>query len=167
VEHHGSLLANPRFWVAIAFFIFFGALGKKLWTALAGILDRHSAAIRLELSEATLLRQEAEAALTAAEQSRAQAAKEAEEMLATARTEAERIAIDARTEAEAMARRRERMALDRIAAAEQAAAREVRDAAIDIATQAAQAVLEQAASERDGQLVDSAINGLPKALRAA
>jgi F-type H+-transporting ATPase subunit b len=167
VEHHETLLTNPRVWVAVAFFIFFGLVGKKLWTAMTAMLDKRTEAVRAELAEATRLREEAEATLRDAEARRAQAAQEAEAMLASARSEAERIATEARAEIEAAAKRRERMALDRIAAAEQAATREVRDAAIEIATKAAQVVLEQAAPEQDAKLIDHAIVGLPKALRAA
>jgi F-type H+-transporting ATPase subunit b len=167
VEHHETLLTNPRVWVAVAFFIFFGLLGKKLWTAMTAMLDKRTEAVRAELAEAMRLREEAEATLRDAEARRAQAAQEAEAMLASARSEAERIATEARAEMEAAAKRRERMALDRIAAAEQAATREVRDAAIEIATKAAQVVLEQAAPEQDPKLIDHAIGGLPKALRTA
>ena len=71
MEEHGSLLANPRVWVAVAFVIFFVVFGRKLWAALAGILDARTNAIRAELAEAIKLRKEAEAILREANQRRA------------------------------------------------------------------------------------------------
>ena len=63
------------------------------------------------------------------------------------------------------ARRRERMAHERIAAAEQAAVNEVRQTAADIATRAAQDVIAATLSpEDDARIIDRAIAGLPAAL---
>ncbi len=71
-------------------------------------------------------------------------------------------------EAEASARRRERMALDRIAAAEKAAVDEVRMAVAEIATAAArQVIAETLTPAADARLMDHAIGQLPAALRAA
>jgi F-type H+-transporting ATPase subunit b len=89
-------------------------------------------------------------------------------MLEYAREEAARVAASTTAEAEAAARRRERMALDRITSAEQAALREVRLAAVEIATIAAERVIrESLGPDADGALVDHAISGLPFALGAA
>ena len=164
MEHHPSLLAEPRFWVAIAFFIFFGVFGKKLWTALTLMLDKRADAIRHELAEATRLRTEAEAMLRDARERREAALKDAGSLLESAKSEAVRLGAEARREAEAAAVRREKMAMDRIAAAEHAALREVREAAIDVATAAARSVLAQMAAENDPALIDRAISGLPGAL---
>jgi F-type H+-transporting ATPase subunit b len=159
MEHHNSLLAEPRFWVAIAFFLFFGLFGKKLWTALAAMLDK-----RAELAEATRLRSEAEAMLRDASTRRDAAVKDAAALLESAKAEAIRLGEQTRADAAASAARREKMALDRIAAAEQAATREVREAAIDVATAAARSVLAQVGPEHDPGLIDKAISGLPSAL---
>jgi F-type H+-transporting ATPase subunit b len=164
VEHHTSLLAEPRFYVAIAFFLFFGLVGKKLWTALTAILDKRATTIQAELAEATRLRQEAEAMLRDAETRRTAAIADAHSLLASAKTEAAREAAEARAEAEAAATRRERMAIERIAAAEQAATRDVREAAIDVATAAARQVMAQIGSYHDTALIDGAIASLPAAL---
>jgi F-type H+-transporting ATPase subunit b len=95
------------------------------------------------------------------------ALKESAELLASARTEAARLTEDARIEAAANAKRREKMALDRISAAEKAAVTDVRNQAAAIATHAAETII------RDGLppaaatgLVRSAIDALPKALAA-
>lgn len=163
--HHGSFFGNPHTWVGIAFFIFFLIFGRKLWAVVTGILDKRALQIRAELDEAARLRREAEAMLADAKIQREAALRDAEAMLAQARAESTRVAEAARADAAAAATRRERMAMDRIGAAEKAAVSEVRLAAADIATRAAEQVLSQGFSaEQDGMLIDRAIQGLPAAL---
>ena len=163
--HEASFFAEPRNWVAIAFILFFVIFGKKLWSALTGMLDDRAASVRAELEEAARLRREAEAMLRDAERRRAEALAEAKALIDGARTEATRVAAAAIAEAEASARRREQMAIDRIAAAEKAAVDEVRLTAAEIATVAARQVIADGLSaEADARLVDSAIAQLPTAL---
>jgi F-type H+-transporting ATPase subunit b len=160
-----GFFAEPRNWVLIAFIIFFLLFGKKLWGALAGMLDDRAAKVRTELEEAARLRQEAEAMLRDAEKRREEALREAQALIAGAKTEAERVAAAAAAEAEAAARRREQMAMDRIAAAEKAAVDEVRTTAAEVATAAArQVIAEGLSAEADGHLIDHAITQLPSAL---
>ncbi len=163
-----NLLQNPRFWVAVAFVVFVVVFGRKLWSALAAMLDKRTDAIRAELSAAQLLRQEAEALLRDARQRRETALEDAKTLLEHAKTEAERLAREAAADAEAAAARRERMAVDRIAAAEKAAVDDVRKAAADIAATAAERVIRDTLTQDSGAaLVDKAITDLPGALRAA
>ncbi len=164
MEHHASIWAEPRLYVAIAFFLFFVLAGKKIWLALTGILDKRSETIRAELAEAARLRAEADAMLREAQAAQEAATAQAAQLLDGARREATRLAEAARAEAAAASARRERMAMDRIAAAEQAATREVREAAIDIATHAASALLAQQAPAHDAGLIDSAIGNVVAAL---
>jgi F-type H+-transporting ATPase subunit b len=160
-----SLWAEPRFWVALAFVVFFVLFGRKMWSAIASMLDGRAERIRNELDEAKKLRREAEAMLVDARRRREEALKEAESLLASAQTEAQRLAEQARTDAEAMARRHERMAMDRIASAEKAAVTEVRVAAAEIAARAAEQIIAQSLSpEQDAAIIDRAISGLPAAL---
>lgn len=154
-----------RTWVGVAFVLFFLLFGKKLWKALADMLDQRSAAVRAELEEAAKLRREAEAMLRDAEKRRADALAEAQALIAGAKAEAARVAAATAAEAEASARRREQMALDRIAAAEKAAVDEVRLTAAEVATVAARQVISEGlTAEADGRLVDHAITQLPTAL---
>lgn len=165
--HHG-LLHNPEFWVLVSFVIFFGLFGSRLWAAIAGMLDRRADSVRAELAEAQRLRQEAEAMLANAQRERDQALAEAKDILARSQAEAARLAEATSAEAEAAASRRERMAMDRIAAAEKAAITEVRQTAADIATSAARTVLAETLTAQDDEvLVDHAIGTLSAALRAA
>ncbi len=160
-----SMLTEPRFWVAVAFVIFFVLFGRKLWTTILGILDGRAVRIRAELDEAKKLRREAEAMLADARQRREAALRDADSLLVSAKAEAARIADAARADAAATAKRREQMAIERIASAEKAAVNEVRLAAADIAARAAQQMItEQLSPEADGAIIDRAIAGLPGAL---
>jgi len=168
MHHYEHFWLDPKFWVAVSFVLFFLLLGKKIWGTIAGALDAKAAGIKKQLDEASRLRAEAEQLLKDAEAERAAAAKEAEELLARAAAEADRVAAAAAAEAEAAAKRRERMALDRIAAAEAGAIADVRNAAAEIAGAAARSVLaETLDANADAALVDQSVAELPKALRAA
>ena len=166
MEHHPeSLLADPSLWVSVAFTIFFLIFGRKLWVAVTGVLDKRAIQIRNELDEAARLRREAEALLVEAKARREAALRDAEVMLASARQEAARVGEAARAEAAAAASRRERMALDRISAAEKAAITDVRLAAADVAARAAGEVIAHGFdAEADGHLIDQSIQSLPAAL---
>jgi F-type H+-transporting ATPase subunit b len=162
------MFADPKFWVAASFVVFFLLFGKMAWARVSAMLDARGERIRDELEEASRLRAEAEAMLAKAEAERAAALAEATQMLERAKSEAARLAAQTAAEAEASARRRERLAMDRIAAAEGAAVKEVREAAVEIATAAARdliAARHDAAA--DAGMVDQAIGALPTAFRAA
>jgi len=159
------ILAEPRNWVVLAFILFFVLFGRKLWAALAGMLDARAAAVKAELEEASRLRREAESMLRDAEKQRVDALADAKALVEGARAEAERLTAATAAEAEASARRREQMAVDRIAAAEKAAVDDVRLTAVDIATAAARQVLAEGLdADADSRLIDQAITQLPAAL---
>ena len=165
MHHEHTLFGDPRTWVGVAFVIFFVIFGRKIWTAITAMLDKRAVTIRAELDEAARLRREAEAMLADARAQREAALRDAEAMLAHAREEATRVAEAARADAAAAATRRERMAMDRISAAEKAAVTDVRLAAADVAARAAGQVLAQGfGAEQDAPLIDRAIQGLPAAL---
>lgn len=163
-----EFFAESRTWVAISFILFFLIFGKRLWQAIAGLLDARAEAVRRELEEATRLREEAQQMLRDAEQRREAALKEASALIDGAKVQAEQLAAAAAEEAQAAARRREQMAIDRIASAEKAAVDEVRITAAEVATEAArQVIAEGLAPAADTRLIDYAISQLPAALRAA
>ena len=162
-----EMFAEPVNWVVLAFVLFFVLFGKRLWGALTGMLDARAAAVRAEMDEAARLKSEAEAMLRAAEAMRAKAEAEAKQLIEGAATEAARVAEATRAEAESSARRREQMAMDRIAAAQKQAVDEVRTAAAELATAAARQVIAEGLSpESSSALIDSAIAQLPAALMA-
>ncbi|MDQ2765350.1 MAG: F0F1 ATP synthase subunit B [Pseudomonadota bacterium] len=163
--HHESFFGDPRNWVALAFILFFVLFGKKLWGALAGMLDARAVGVKAELEEASRLRREAESMLRDAEKQRADALAEAKALIEGSRTEAARLTAAAADEAQASAKRREQMAIERIAAAERAAVDDVRLAAVDVGTTAArQVIAEGLTPDADARLVDHAIAHLPTAL---
>jgi F-type H+-transporting ATPase subunit b len=167
MDHEPGFFGEPRNWVVFAFILFFVLFGKTLWKALAGMLDARAVSVKAELEEASRLRREAESMLRSAEQQRIDALADAKALIEGARTEANRLAAAAAAEAEASARRREQMAIDRIAAAEKTAVDDVRLTAVDIATSAARQVLaEGLTADADALLIDYAIAQLPAALAA-
>ena len=168
MQSSASVFADPTFWVAVSFVLFFVLLGSKLWKAGTGALDSRADGIRKRIDEANKLRLEAEARLKEAEVARTEAVKEAAELLARAKTEAARIATAAATEAAASAERRKQLAMQRIAAAEASAITEVRNTAADIAASATRAVLaETMDATTDGAMIDRSVADLPRALRVA
>jgi F-type H+-transporting ATPase subunit b len=166
-HHYEHFWLDPKFWVAVSFVIFVALVGRMAWAKLIGMLDGRAARVRSELDEASRLRAEAEVLLKQAEADRAAALVEAQQMLARARAEAARVAEAAAAEAEVTTQRRERMALDRIAAAEAGALAEVRHAAAEVATAAARNVIaERMDVAADAAMIDRAVADLPRALRA-
>ncbi len=162
------LFVEPEFWVLVSFIIFFVLFGRKLWAGITNLLDGHARGIRAELAEVQRLRAEAAKMLADAQRARTDAIAEAEQVLARSRVEAAQLAQAAAAEAEASGRRRERLALDRIAAAEKSALDEVRQTAADIAIGAARQVISHGiGADRETALLDGAIADLPRALRAA
>ena len=83
-----GFFAEPSHWVVLAFFLFFIIFGKKLWGALAGMLDARAASVRAELDEAARLKSEAEAMLKDAEATRAKAHADARVLIEGAAAEA-------------------------------------------------------------------------------
>lgn len=167
MHHEPGFFADPVNWVLLSFVLFFVLFGRKMWSALAGMLDDRAATVKAELEEAAKLRQEAEAMLREAETRRAEAVAEAKALIEGAKAEAGRVAAAAAAEAEASAKRREQMAMDRIAAAEKAAVDEVRHTAAEIATVAArQVIAEGLTADAGATLIDSAISQLPNAMAA-
>jgi F-type H+-transporting ATPase subunit b len=159
-----TLWSNPRTWVGVAFILFFVIFGRRLWAVISKLLDDHTAAVRAELEEASRLRREAETMLRDAKARRVAALAEAKALIEGAKAQAERVSAATAAEAAESASRRERMAMDRIAAAEKAAVDEVRQTA---AVAARRLLAEGLTAEADAGLIDHAIAGLPQALRAA
>ena len=161
---HG-VFGNPETWVAVAFVLFVVLLGKILWTKVTELLDKRSAAIARALEDATRLRTEALAAKAAAEQTLAQATAEAEAIMGHAREEVSRMQARAAASLQNAIALREQQALDRIAQSEAAAAKQVRDTAVDVALTATRSLLrEQVGSGKSQDLVEQAIVELPRRL---
>lgn len=145
--------------VSLAMLVFILVLlWKKVPALIARGLDDRIATIKAQLAEASALRAEAEALRVQYEGKLAAVASEAEAVRARAQEEATQIMADAEVSAAALVARREKMAEDRIGAAERAAVAAIRARAVSAATQAATAMIQQGHNaQADKMLVDSAI----------
>ena len=160
-----DFLRDPETWVAVAFIIFIAAFAKPILKAMNKGLDDRGARIKANLDEARRLREEAEALLSEYQAKQKSAAKEAADLLARARDEVETLRKDAAANLEAMLKRRERMALDKIAQAEAQALADVRNEAVDLAVAAATQILTRHLSlDRAGALIDQSIGEIEKKL---
>ena len=163
-----ELLQDPAFWTAVALILFVAALLiANVQGGIAKSLDARAGAIRAELNEARKLRDEANTLLAAHQLKERQAQKEAEGILAQARNEARIAAEEARKDLAALIERRRRQAEDKIARAEEQAAKDIRAYAASVSVGAAgRFIRSQMDDRRSAQFVDSAIAALPENLRA-
>ena len=128
-------------------------------------LDGRSETVRDELEEAQRLREDAQHTLAEYQRKQREALKEAENIITEAQNEALRIKEAADLRTEELLKRREQQALDMIASAEAQALADVRRLASDIAIQATQQILKEAADTNDGiSIIDKAIQDLPSKL---
>ncbi len=136
---------DAEFWVAAGFicFILLAIFYFRSHTKIGDALDKRGARIRDELDEAERLRREAAAVLASFEGKRAQAEKEAADLVDQARAEAELIAKEAEQRLSDFVQRRTAQAEQKIANAELQAMAQVRAAAADAATAAAEIVLRE------------------------
>ena len=142
---------DATFWAMIALFIFIGVVVYMKVPAMIGrALDERAAKIRIELEEAQRLRQEAQQLLAEFQKRRKEAEKEAAEMVAAAKLESDLILEDAHKKTEEYVARRAALAELKIGQAEREAINEVRSIAVDVATEAARAVLAAKVDEKAG-----------------
>jgi F-type H+-transporting ATPase subunit b len=155
-----ALLANPTFWVGVAFFIFLGLLYYYgVPGSLMNQLDSRSKRIADELTEAKRLRQDAEKLLREFEAKRAAAEREAAEIVSSAKDEAERLARDAQEKMADFVTRRTASAEAKIAQAEAQASAEVRAAAVEAAIKASERVLrDEITGNTAASLVSQSLN---------
>ncbi|RAU22952.1 F0F1 ATP synthase subunit B [Paramagnetospirillum kuznetsovii] len=162
VAHHGPFYTEAHFWVDVAFILVVALAFKPVSRAIAAALDARAAKIKARLDEAHKLREEAQEMLATYQRKQRDAMKEAEEIIAHAKAEAERLAQQAAKDLDASIKRREQMAMDRIAQAEAQAMKEVQNLAVDVAIGAAQKLIgESLSAAQTTSLVDTAIQALP------
>lgn len=164
-EHHAAPTAfgiDPSGFVALSMIAVFAImLWKRVPRMVAVMLDGKIAEIRKQLDEASRLRKEAEALKAEYEAKLADAAKHAEAVKAGAEEEAGHIVAKAKSDAEALIVRRQKIAEDKIAAAERTAVAELRAKAAETAAAAAAGLIAQSHDAKaDKSLVDEAIAGL-------
>lgn len=157
---------DAEFYVAVGFLLFLVLLAYLgVHKKIVASLDQRSERIKGELAEASRLRAEAEALLASFVKRKAEAENEAAAIIAQARTEAELIAREAHERIADYVLRRTKQAEDKIKAAEVSAAAQVRAAAADAATKAAETVLKAKAKGGFGdELIDRGIADLKRLL---
>ncbi|PZU59336.1 MAG: F0F1 ATP synthase subunit B [Sphingobium sp.] len=153
---------NATAWVSLAMLVFILILlVKKVPAFVSKALDGKIAAIRAQLDEASKLRREAEALKAEYQAKLSGAASEIEAIRTHAEEEATQIVADAKVQATELVKRRQKMAEDKIAAAERTAIADIRTKAVQAATGAAAALIAQGHDAKaDKALVDGAIKGL-------
>jgi F-type H+-transporting ATPase subunit b len=160
-----AFLTSPETWVAAAFILFVVLVWKPASRVIVSSLDERAARIEKELNEAARLREEAQGLLAQYQKKHRDALKEAESIVAHARAEAERLSQQAARDLETSLKRREDLAMQRIAQAEQQAAADVRAAAVDVAIAATERLLKEKLDGAKGDaLIDQAIKELPAKL---
>ncbi len=155
------MLHDPEFWILVAFVVVIVLLWKPASRAITKALDDRALKIKSDLERAAKLRTDAQALLAEYQQKQKDALKEAEAIMAQAKADAERLSAQAAADLEASLKRREQMALQRIAQAEQQALADVRAAAVDIAIAATGKLLsDKLDAGKQEALVDGAIKEL-------
>ncbi|MET2827936.1 F0F1 ATP synthase subunit B [Mesorhizobium shangrilense] len=134
--------ALATLWATIALIIFVGiVIYIKVPGMIAKALDGRAAKISNELEEARRLREEAQQLLGQYQRKRKEAEQEAADIVAAAKREADMLAADAHKKTEDYVARRTAIAEQKIGQAERDAVAEVRASAVDIAVEAARALL--------------------------
>ena len=148
-------LRNAHFVILISFLIFIGVLVKyKVPGMLIGMLDKRAAGIKADLEEARALRDEAQTILASYERKARDVQAQAEEIVVAAKRDAQIAAEQAKADLQVAIARRLKGAEDRIASAEAAALKEVKDRAVLVAVAAAGEVLasQMSASDKAGMI---------------
>lgn len=154
---------DATFWVATAFIVFVAVLlYVKVPAMLTKALDERAEKIRKDLEDARQLREEAQALLASYERKQRDAMNEAKAIVSHAAEEAQREAALASSKLDELITRREQIAVEKIALAEAQAEKEVRDAAIEVAVNAATQVI---AKHVTGAQADTLIDQATKELR--
>jgi F-type H+-transporting ATPase subunit b len=154
-----NFLNNTDIVVTLGFLVFVGVLiYYRVPNMIGQKLDERAIRIKAELDEARALRDEAQTLLAGYERRQKEVRDQAADIVTAARAEAERAAETAKEEIRRSLARRMQTATEQIAAAEQAAVRQIRDEAVTIAVAAAGDVLRGSIKAADAnKLIDAAI----------
>ncbi|MDE2562870.1 MAG: hypothetical protein KGL48_11560 [Sphingomonadales bacterium] len=143
-EHEPTLLglnAEDYVYVGITIFLLLAIFVMKAPGKITDVLDAQIAETRKNLDEAAGIRAEAEALLADARRKHEESGKEAAGLLQHARHEAETLVAKAEADTTALIARREKMAQDKIGAAERAAIEQLRGKTAEAAATAARGLI--------------------------
>ena len=150
--------------VALVIFLLIAAKAGAFRTLTSG-LDNRAERIRKELEHATQLRKDAEALLAEYKQKRLDAEKEAASIISAAKSDAEEFAAETRRKLTESLERRSKQAEQKIAQAEAAAVKEVRNVATDLAIAASHHLAAEAAKGPKGaDLITQSIDAVKNRL---
>jgi F-type H+-transporting ATPase subunit b len=149
-------------WVSLAMGVLIAVfIWKKVPGMITGGLDTRINEIRQQLDEARALRTEAEALRDEYAAKIASAEQDAQAMVEGAKMEANSILEKAEAESDKMVERRQKMAEDKIAAAEREAVAQVRTRAAEAAAVASRSIIaKKHDSKADSALADEVISSL-------
>jgi F-type H+-transporting ATPase subunit b len=151
-----------EFWVAVAFDIFVGLMiDLKVPGMEPKALDARAAALRKDLDAARKLREEAQDLLADYQAKQRQAETEAQQIIEEARLEAEALKAEGDKALQESLARRTRLAEEKNARAEAQAVAEVRAIAVEVATAAAERIVQdKVAGGLGSTLVEQSIRDL-------
>ena len=159
------MLSSEYTYITIGLLVIIGFFLWKGLKPMISSLDARSERIRSELEEAQQLREEAQKLVAEYKRKQRDAMGEAEEIVRHAREEAARMQESSMRQVEESLERREKLAMEKIAQAEQAALRDVQGQAVDLAIAAAgRLIAENLDSAKAGELTEAAIKELPSKL---
>lgn len=155
-------LFNTNFVVWLAFLLFVGVLVYlKVPGILTALLDKRADGIRNDLNEAKALREEAQMVLASFERKQKQVEAQAARIVDTAKSEAADAAEKAKDDLKLSIARRLVAAQDQIVSAQDAAVKDVRDRAVQVAVAAASDVIAAKMTTAAGNaLIDDAIKAV-------
>ena len=150
---------DATFFALVALIIFLGiAAYAGAFRKMGAGLDSRAERIRKELDHATQLRKDAEALLAEYKQKRLDAEKEAASIISAAKADAEEFAAETRRKLTESLERRSKQAEQKIAQAEAAAIKDVRNVATDLAIAASHHLAAEAAKAGKGaELISQSI----------
>jgi len=151
--------ANTDFVVTLGFLLFLGILAYfKVPPMLRRMLDGRAESIRNDLDEAKSLREEAQSLLASYERKQKEVEEQAARIVEHAKEEAATAAEVSKAEIARSVERRLAAAEDQLASAQAAAVRDVRNQAVNVAIEAARAVIaKQTTADDANKLIDDAI----------
>ena len=157
---------DATFFALVALIIFLGIVAYAGgFKTMGSGLDARAERIRKELEHAAQLRKEAEALLAEYKQKRLDAEKEAASIVAAAKADAEEYAAETRRKLADTLDRRTKQAEQKIAQAEAAAIKDVRNVATDLAIAASHHLAAEAAKGSKGaELISESINAVKNRL---
>lgn len=155
---HESWYHDPAVWVATGFALFVAVFLRYVWPKVATALDNRAQAITDQLAQASKLREEAQTVLDNFKVKQAEMEAEAARILEEAQRDAALLRSKAQEELSAMINRRQTQAAEKIAMLEKQAENEIRAKMVELATNAASALIrEQVASDKGSTATRRAI----------